>query len=74
MTSINSSISKSLLDGFPRNPPGRARLISLSAPYSGSWLTTPPLDPLFTLQDVHFSLAIRLRLGIMPFDDVKRCI
>lgn len=50
----------------------RARLISLSAPFSGSWVTSPPLDPLLTLNDIQFSLAVRLRLGITP-EDLPRC-
>ena len=32
------------------------------------------MDSLFYLHDVHFSLAVRLRLGITPYDDVVRCV
>jgi len=74
MAAINKSRSKALINEFPRNSADRARLTSLTAKYSGSWLTTPPTDPLFTLHDVHFSLGIRLRLGIAPYDDIRRCI
>jgi len=46
----------------------------LSAPFAGSWLTTPPIDPLFHLPDTHFALASRIRLGVALFDNVKRCV
>ena len=73
MNVVHEKRSRSLFEKFPRNSPDRARLTSLTAPFSGSWLTTPPTDPYFTLDDTHFSLAVRLRLGIAPVDDIKRC-
>jgi hypothetical protein len=63
-----------IINKFPRNSPDRARLTSISTPYSGSWLTTAPIDPIFTLPDVHFALSRRLRLGITFFDDIRHCI
>jgi hypothetical protein len=46
MSIIYKARSKALLNKFPRNSPDRARLTSISIPYSGSWLITPPLNPL----------------------------
>ena len=63
-----------LLKMFDRNSSDRARLTAVSAPFAGSWLTTPPIDPLFYLTDAHFSLASRIRLGVALFDNVRRCI
>ena len=74
MTVINNARSKALIKSYPHNSMNRARLTSLSLPFSGVWLTTAPLDSLFYLHDVHFSLAVRLRLGITPYDDVVRCV
>src|SRR5690348_6890759 len=74
MAVIYKPRAEALLLEFKRNSTDRARLTSLTSPFSGSWLTTPPLDPLFYLPDVHFSLATRLRLGVSLFDDVKRCV
>jgi hypothetical protein len=74
MAVIYKARAAALLKEYPRNSTDRARLTSLSSPFSGSWLTTPPIDPLFYIPDVHFSLATRIRLGITLFDDVKRCV
>ena len=63
-----------LLKMFDRNSSDRARLTAVSAPFAGSWLTTPPIDPLFYLPDAHFALASRIRLGVTLFDNVRRCI
>ena len=73
MTVIYKARSKTLFNKFHRNSPDRARLTSISTPYSGSWLITPPLNPLFTIHDVNFSLATRLRLGLPLFDNISRC-
>ena len=74
MAVIYKSRAASIINKFPRNSPDRARLTSVSTPYSGSWLTTAPIDPIFTLPDVHFALSCRLRLGITFFDDIRHCI
>jgi hypothetical protein len=74
MAVIYKSRAATIVKNFSRNSPDRARLASVSTPYSGSWLTTAPIDPLFTLPDVHFALACRLRLGITFFDDIRHCI
>src|SRR6185503_2148333 len=50
----------------------RARLISVASTFSGSWLISP-LDLTFSRHDVHFSLAVRLRLGIVLCDDISHC-
>jgi hypothetical protein len=75
MTAVNNDRAEGIIRGImPRTNPDRVRLSSLQAPYSGSWLITPPIDSAFILKDVHFSLAVRLRLGLAPFDDIKRCV
>ena len=74
MAVIYKSRAASIMKQFPRNSTDRARLASVSTPYSGSWLTTTPIDPIFTLPDVHFALSCRLRLGITFFDDIRHCI
>jgi len=74
MTVIYKARAAAILKQFPRNSADRARLTAVTAPFSGSWLTTPPTDPLFYLPDAHFGIATRIRLGITLFEDVKRCI
>ncbi len=74
MAVIYKSRATTIMNKFPRNSTDRARLASVSTPYSGSWLTTAPIDPIFTLPDVHFALSCRLRLGITFFDDIRHCI
>ena len=73
MAVIYNTSADSILREFPHNSADRARLLSIKAPYSGSWLTTPPIDPLFTLDDHQFSLATRLRLGTALYDDILHC-
>ena len=74
MAVVYNTSADSVLQQFPHNSADRARLYSIKAPYSGSWLTTPPIDPLFTLEDHHFSLATRLRLGLALYDDILHCV
>ena len=64
MAAIYKARAGVLLKMFPHNSTDRARLTALSAPFAGSWLTTPPIDPLFHLPDTHFALASRIRLGV----------
>ena len=69
MTVIYKARSKALFNKFHRNSPDRARLTSISNPFSGSCLITPPLNPLFTLHDV-----IPLpRLGTSSTTSLNRC-
>ena len=74
MSVIHKDRAAALLKEFPRNSPTRARLTAVTAPFSGSWLTTAPIDPLFYLADAHFAIATRLRLGIPLFDNIKKCV
>lgn len=62
MSVINNDCLETTLNGFPPRHSDRVRLSSLQAPYSGAWLTTAPIGQAFILNDVHFSLAVRLRL------------
>ena len=74
MAAIYKARKEIIFNDFNRDSPDRARLNSISAPFAGSWLTTLPIDPLFSIHDIHFALASRLRLGLALFDDVNRCI
>ena len=74
MAVVYKARADTILQEFPRNSSDRARLTSVTNPYSGSWLTSAPLDPLFTLHDIHFALATRLRLGLPLFDNISRCV
>ena len=71
MSVIHKDRAAALLKEFPRNSPTRARLTAVTAPFSGSWLTTAPIDPLFYLADAHFAIATRLRLGIPSLTILK---
>lgn len=53
--------------------PTRARLLSNSAKNAGSWITTLPFTKELTISDVNFRLAVRLRLGLPPQDDLPKC-
>ena len=74
MAAIYKARKEIIFNGFDRDSSDRARLNSISAPFAGSWLTTLPIDPLFTIHNIHFALASRLRLGLVLFADVPCCI
>jgi hypothetical protein len=67
MAAIYKARKEIIFNGFDRDSSDRARLNSISAPFASSW-------PLFTIHNIHFALASRLRLGLTLFDDVNRCI
>jgi len=73
VSSINKSRRHALLSEFPLNTADRARMVSLSSRYSGSWLTTLPTNPSFILTDPHFNTSTRLRLGLPPVDNLTHC-
>ena len=51
-----------------------ARLNSLTLPYAGSWLLTPPIAVLgLHLRPTEFTLAARYRLGINVYDSDGPC-
>ena len=51
-----------------------ARLNSLTLPYAGSWLLTPPIAVLgLHLRPTEFTLAVRYRLGINVYDSDGPC-
>ena len=74
LLAINASRLKTLISLTPRLSSDRARFNSLSDKHSSSWLSTPPISPLFTLPDQSFAIASRLRLGLPPVEDLKHCI
>jgi len=48
----------------------RARLLGCKVKNSGAWLSVYPATPSLTLYDAHYALAVRLRLGLPPQDDL----
>ena len=54
-----------------KSPEVKARLVGCRAPSAGAWLTTPLTDPLLRFNSVHFSLAVRFRLGLPPQEDLR---
>ena len=73
MSMINKARLAALKSSFSRHSSDYARLVSLSSPFAGLWLTTLPTDSAFTLSDPHFSSSSRLRLGLPPVDDLRHC-
>jgi hypothetical protein len=73
MSSINSYRHRSLLSDFKSPSSDYSRLISLSSKSSGLWLTTSPTTPTLSIPDSNFSISSRLRLGLVPFDDLHLC-
>jgi len=59
-----------LLEEAKTCKPRLARLVSSRAKYAGSWLTAPLGNPHFRLPNKLFSLAVRLRLGLPPQDNL----
>ena len=52
----------------------KARLLSLSLPQSGAWLTAAPIPALgLHLQPNKFRAALKYRLGIPLYDSQRRC-
>ena len=50
-----------------------ARMVSLNNKYAGSWLNGSLGSRLFRMDDQHFGMAIKLRLGLPPATDVHKC-
>lgn len=70
-----ASISR-LLQQAP-SPHQQARLVSLSTPYTGLWLTVLPTDIRFSLSTLDYCLAVRIRLGLPISDSLVpglRCV
>ena len=52
----------------------KARLISLTLPQSGAWLSTPPIPSLgFHLQPNDFRAALKYRIGVLLYIDERKC-
>ena len=48
---------------------------SSRAPFAGAWLNTPLSDPLLRLSNKLFGMAIRLRLGLAPQENLpSKCV
>ncbi|MGH2638583.1 MAG: hypothetical protein ACRDF4_04790 [Rhabdochlamydiaceae bacterium] len=52
------------------SPFSRARVVSCTAQHSGLWLSTLPTTSEFILSTGHFNLALRLRIGVPPQDNL----
>ena len=48
-------------------------MVSVSQPSSGLWLTTLPFHPSLSIPNSHFSIASRIRLGLIPIDNLTTC-
>jgi len=71
---VEESRARKLLDGARGSKARYARLQCSRAKYAGSWLTTPLGNPLFRLANNQFSMAVRIRLGLPPQDNLpKKC-
>ena len=49
----------------------KALLISLTAPHSSAYLSILPTQPTYRMADEAMRLAIRKRLGLLPFDQLR---
>lgn len=68
MQVIDTRIADDLLTSS--SPMDKARLPACRAKHSGVWLTVFPSSYMFCLLDTHIGLAMRLRLGLAPQDNL----
>jgi hypothetical protein len=73
MVSLYKSLHNQLKSQFKSPSPDFARIVSVSEKSTGLWLTTLPIHPSLIMHNTHFSIASRIRLGLVPFDDLKSC-
>ena len=70
---FDNMAQSNLLEGQPSTRE-KARLLSLSLPQSGGWLTVAPIPALgLQLQPKEFRAALKYRLGIPLYDSDRRC-
>jgi hypothetical protein len=73
MVSIYKSVYLHLKSRFKSPSPDFARIISVSEKSTGLWLTTLPFHPSLSINNSHFSVASRIRLGLPPTDGIDTC-
>ena len=73
MLSIWQNKRRALLSSYKFKSADYARLVGLGDKYAGVWLTCSPNHSLLRLDDLHWGMAGRLRLGLPPAEDVVFC-
>jgi hypothetical protein len=73
MVSIYKSVYLHLKSRFKSPSTDLARIISVSEKSTGLWLTTLPFHPSLSINNSHFSVASRIRLGLAPTDGIDNC-
>lgn len=73
MTSIYKTQYTALLSDSKSPSPDFARVVSVSQPSSGRWLTTLPFHPSLSISNSQFSISSRIRLGLPPVDNLVSC-
>ncbi len=73
MKSIYNTQYQSLLSDSKSPSSNFARMVNVSQPSSGLWLTTVPFHPSLQMTNSHFSIASRIRLGLTPIDNLTTC-
>jgi hypothetical protein len=73
MKSIYNTQYTALLSDSKSPSPDYARIVSVSQPSSGLWLTSLPFHPSLSISNGHFSIASRIRLGLTPVDNLATC-
>lgn len=64
---------QALVHVYPPKSADFARLVGLSVKSAGTWLTSLPDHKWMCLDDLHWGVSGRLRLGLPAFDDLSWC-
>jgi hypothetical protein len=67
------TLQKALLSTFRPKSADHARLVGVSNKGAGAWLTSLPDHKWTRLDNMHWGMAGKLRLGLPPFDDLSWC-
>ena len=73
MLNIWMGKKRALLGSFKPKSADYARLVGLGDKFAGVWLTCEPGHGLLCLDDLHWGMAGRLRLGLPPAEDIFFC-
>ena len=63
-----------LIDSLRENKTELVRWTGIMAESAGLWITTAPTHAMFKLTDEQFRTAARIRLGLVPHDNLRFCI
>lgn len=67
------TLHKALLSTFRPKSVDHARLVGVSSKAAGTWLTSLPDHKWTRMDDMHWGMSGKLRLGLPPFDDLSWC-